>query len=180
MMVIIWTVIKLLDAPEQLPEATSAKETVTIQYSTRMRSYRQTCTVLNTMQSHYSGKARGQDTVHSTVPQTASLSYYLLSVEKNLPLVKADYPPWFPPDFQQSPDSIQGSLLLYKAAFDSVFSRLTSPKSSQSFLHCTLNYICNQNGSLLFPLSLPMYQNYICNLFILPHRVCPDRHAPPL
>ena len=129
--------------------ASSAKNRLLFRTVPACRQITIHCTVQNTMQSHYSGKARGQDTVHkqwpvnvhSTVPQTESLSYYLLSVEKNLPSVKANYPPWFPPDFQQSSDSIQGSLSLYKAAFESVFSRLNSPKSSPpELLLSTQNY----------------------------------------
>ena len=51
----------------------SAKNRLLFRTVPACRTTRQNCTVQNTMQSYYSGKARGQDTVHSTVPHAESL-----------------------------------------------------------------------------------------------------------
>ena len=73
---------------QKVSEESLQKNRLLVRTVPACRTRDKNCTVQNTMQSHYSGKARGQDTVHSTVPQTESLSYYLLSVERIYPHLK--------------------------------------------------------------------------------------------
>ena len=115
------------------------------------------CTVQNTMQSYYSRKARGQNTVHkqwpvtvhSTVPQQNHWSYYCFRLKRYSPEGKSISLPMIPAVFWMDPrlpPSIKGSLFL--SLQQAQLSQLP-----QSFLLCTQKYFVIRMA-LLFTLPL--------------------------